>query len=158
MLYVSYFNKDKDFIKFKFSPSLKIKLHTLSFGVQILKQSCRARKVVQLSFWLHLCSSPRTVIKFVFTKRSLNISKITNQSLGNPLFLPPLALLCFSLQPPLSGHHCHLLLLRFAAVPSTLPPPAAKNPRVLLHRGLILSPRCVLPLPPFLFFHRQQQY
>jgi hypothetical protein len=104
MLYVIYTNKDKDFIKFKFSPRLKIKLHILSFGVQTLKQDCRVWKVIQLSFWSHLCLSPRAVVKFFFTGRSLQFPKITNKSLRNSLSLPPLALLCFS-------------ALRFAAVP-----------------------------------------
>jgi hypothetical protein len=54
------------------------------------------------------------VVKFVFTKRSLQFSKITNKSSGNSLCLPPLALLYF----------CSAA----AALPLfRLPPPAANK-------------------------------
>jgi hypothetical protein len=57
------FNKGKIFTKFKLVPSFKIKLCTLSFWIQTLKQSCRAWKVLQLSFWtLFLLSSSLKVI------------------------------------------------------------------------------------------------
>jgi hypothetical protein len=91
------------------------------------------------------------VVKFFFTKRSLQFSKITNESLGNPLSLPPLALLYFcSAARRCADHHRHLLLQKSTRLAVLL-----LHPLRLLHRALILSPRCVLLLPPFLFSHRQ---
>jgi hypothetical protein len=87
------------------------------------------------------------VVKFFFTKRSLQFSKITNKSLRNSLSLPPLALLCFcSAARRCADRPRHLLLQKSTRLAVLL-----LHPLHLLHCGLILSSRCVLPLPPFLF-------
>jgi hypothetical protein len=49
-LYVIYPNKDKNFIKIQFSPSLKTKLHILSFGVQILNKVVELEKLYNFYF------------------------------------------------------------------------------------------------------------
>jgi hypothetical protein len=104
-------------------------MHTLSFWNQTLKQSCRAWKVVQLSFWSFLHLSPVSVGNLVLLSGPWSFCKLQTGPWRSPTHLLPLAAPSVSLY-----QHAAAVLLYFRL--SEQPP----SPPLHLRRRLILSP------------------